>query len=131
MWMVLGAGVTVLLIACFIIMPPGNGKMSPYLDENGNTVDSISIYLSDDTLADMYPSYFDYDDDWGTYTEDIEMVYTTGDVNIRKGPGKDYGSAGVIKADTVVTYLGNSSVDERGVVWYNILYNNNGFKCLG
>lgn len=91
--------------------------------ENGNTVDSISIYLSDDTLADMYPSYFDYDDDWGTYTEDIEMVYTTGDVNIRKGPGKDYGSAGVIKADTVVTYLGNSSVDERGVVWYNILYN--------
>lgn len=89
--------------------------------ENGNTVDSISIYLSDDTLADMYPSY--YDDDWGTYTEDIEMVYTTGDVNIRKGPGKDYGSAGVIKADTIVTYLGNSSVDERGVVWYNILYN--------
>lgn len=88
--------------------------------ENGSTVERISIFMSDDTLADLYPSYFDNDDD-SAYAEDIVMI-TTGDVNIRKGPGTDYSSVGVIKADTVVAYHGNSIIDEGGVVWYNILY---------
>jgi uncharacterized protein YgiM (DUF1202 family) len=91
--------------------------------ENGNTVDSVDIYFSETMLEDIYQSYFNDDDDWGTYTGDVKMVYTSGDVYIRTGPGKNYESVGVIKAGNTVEYLGNSSTDERGVAWYNIRYN--------
>lgn len=48
---------------------------------------------------------------------------TTGDVNLRSGPGLGYDSLGVISAGNTVEYLGESSVDERGVAWYRIRYN--------
>ena len=47
-------------------------------------------------------------------------AYTTGDVNLRSGPGLGYDSVGVIPAGTSVEYLGEVSTDERGVEWYHI-----------
>ena len=56
MWMILGVLVIGLLIACFIIMPPSRGKMSPYLDENGNMVkgsisEKLFLEINDTTLG--------------------------------------------------------------------------------
>ena len=46
-----------------------------------------------------------------------------GKSNIRLGPGRDYKSIGVLHRGEDVRYLGNTAIDERGVVWYMIRYN--------
>lgn len=50
-------------------------------------------------------------------------AYTTGDVNLRSGPGLGYDTVGMIGAGMYIEYLGESSVDERGVAWYHVRYN--------
>jgi hypothetical protein len=47
-------------------------------------------------------------------------VKTTGDVWLRTGPGLDYESVAILKTGRTYEYLGESSVDERGVAWYRI-----------
>ncbi|MBR3274537.1 MAG: SH3 domain-containing protein [Clostridia bacterium] len=47
-------------------------------------------------------------------------VKTTGDVWLRTGPGLDYESVAILKTGKTYEYLGESSVDERGVTWYRI-----------
>ena len=47
-------------------------------------------------------------------------VKTTGDVWLRTGPGLDYESLAILKTGKTYEYLGESSVDERGVTWYRI-----------
>lgn len=49
-------------------------------------------------------------------------VYTTGNVNLRAGPGLDYATVGSVPSGTRLTYLGETSVDERGVAWYMVDY---------
>ena len=46
-----------------------------------------------------------------------------GKSNIRTGPGREYKSIGVLHRGEDVRYLGDTSVDERGVVWYKVRYN--------
>lgn len=53
---------------------------------------------------------------------DVRTVYALGDVYIRKGPGTDYDTVGGIKAESEAEYTGNNSTDERGVIWYQIIY---------
>ena len=53
----------------------------------------------------------------------LAEVRTTGDVWLRTGPGLDYDSVAILKTGRSYEYLGESSVDERGVVWYKIRYN--------
>lgn len=50
-------------------------------------------------------------------------AYTTGDVNLRSGPGLAYDTVGSIGSGVYIEYLGESSVDERGVAWYHVRYN--------
>lgn len=45
---------------------------------------------------------------------------TGASVNIRKGPSLDYSSTKVINAGETPLYLGETSMDERGVVWYKV-----------
>ena len=45
-----------------------------------------------------------------------------GKSNIRTGPGREYRSIGVLHRGEDVRYLGNTAIDERGVVWYNVRY---------
>lgn len=51
-------------------------------------------------------------------------VQTTGDVNIRSGPGLNYSVLGTLRLGTTVTYLDESKADQRGVAWYKISYGN-------
>ena len=55
-----------------------------------------------------------------------QAVYTTGNVNIRTGPGRGYTNIGTVPKGTTVTYLGQSDYDERGVEWFKIRYHNTG-----
>ena len=47
-------------------------------------------------------------------------VYISGDANVRTGPGLDYKSIGVLHRGEDAAYLGETSIDERGVIWYKI-----------
>ena len=49
-------------------------------------------------------------------------VRTTGNVWLRKGPGKGYGKIRSIASGRKLEYLGKSSVDSRGVRWYRVRY---------
>ena len=46
-------------------------------------------------------------------------IQTTGNVNIRKGAGLNYGKASVVKSGKVLSY-DKTSKDERGVIWYHV-----------
>jgi uncharacterized protein YraI len=43
-----------------------------------------------------------------------------GKSHIRTGPGLDYKSIGVLHRGEDARYLGETSIDERGVIWYKI-----------
>ena len=49
-------------------------------------------------------------------------VYAIGDANVRSGPGLGYGKKTMIPEGDTATYLDDSSVDDRGVVWYKVRY---------
>lgn len=50
----------------------------------------------------------------------LAEVRTTGDVWLRTGPGRDYDTVSILSSGKTFEYLGESSVDERGVAWYRI-----------
>ena len=52
-----------------------------------------------------------------------KFIKTTGNVNVRKGPGLDYGTLGTLAKGTIVSYLGATKKDNRGVAWYKINFN--------
>lgn len=52
-----------------------------------------------------------------------DIVKTTGNVHVRKGPGLDYAEMGTLEKGTLISYLGSTKKDERGVKWYKINYN--------
>lgn len=47
-------------------------------------------------------------------------VELTGDAHLRVGPGLTYDSLTIVKTGKVATYLGESSIDSRGVTWYKV-----------
>lgn len=47
-------------------------------------------------------------------------VYTTGNIWLRSGPGRDYDQVTDIKAGRSLEYLGETRYDERGVAWYKV-----------
>lgn len=73
---------------------------------NENIENLESMELSDDTLEEV--------------TGGKGKIKATGNVNIRKGPGKEYDSIGNLDKGDVVTYLGSSKKDYRGVTWYKV-----------
>ncbi len=50
------------------------------------------------------------------------LVWTTGNVNMRKGPGLDYKTIRTISCGTKMEY-DKTKKDDRGVKWYRITYN--------
>ena len=53
-------------------------------------------------------------------------TYITGDTgksNVRTGPGLSYKSLGTLHKEESARYLHETSVDDRGVVWYKIKWN--------
>ena len=49
-------------------------------------------------------------------------VRTTGSVNLREGPGRNYPKAAAVGKGKVLDYLGETVADARGVDWYKIAY---------
>lgn len=52
------------------------------------------------------------------------QVKTTASVNLRKGPGTDYGKIRALASGNKYEYTGVSANDGRGVVWHRIKYRN-------
>ena len=51
------------------------------------------------------------------------VVGTSGDSHVRSGPGLGYSKLGVLYDGSSAAFLGDTSVDNRGVVWYKISWN--------
>ncbi len=51
------------------------------------------------------------------------MKVSGGDANLRSGPGLSYEDIGTMHNGETASYLGGSSVDERGVTWYKVNFN--------
>lgn len=49
-------------------------------------------------------------------------VYATGNTNVRTGPGLSYTEAGCMEQGDYASFLGNSSMDNRGITWYNVSF---------
>ena len=47
----------------------------------------------------------------------------SGKSHVRTGPGLDYKSIGILHRGEDAPYLGKTSTDDRGVVWYKIRWN--------
>ena len=50
------------------------------------------------------------------------MVFATRDMNLRKGPGKEYAVSTSVEEGTEMPYKGVSSIDNRGVAWHEVSY---------
>jgi len=86
---------------------------------NGYTGWVSSAYTSlNGSYSYSAPAYSGGYSTYGSY-----VVGTNGDSNVRSGPGLGYSSIGGLSQGESAPYLGDSSIDERGVVWYNISYN--------
>lgn len=85
---------------------------------NGYTGWVSSAYTSlNGNYGFSYPSTPNYST-YGSY-----VVGTNGDSNVRSGPGLGYSSIGGLQEGESAPFLGETSIDERGVAWYNISYN--------
>ncbi len=51
-------------------------------------------------------------------------VYVHGSSNLRSGPGLSYGTVSSVADGKTLVWLGEVSVDDRGVMWYKVLRNN-------
>lgn len=61
----------------------------------------------------------------GASSNKNQFVKATGNVYVRKGPGKNYKDIGTLSTGTVVSYLGDTQWDDRDIAWYKINYNGN------
>ncbi len=55
-------------------------------------------------------------------SRDTSYIRATGDLNVRSSPSLDGKEIGGISSGNTASYLGQSSVDDRGVRWYKISY---------
>ena len=57
--------------------------------------------------------------------DDTETGYvqvTGGSINVRSGPGLAYDTLGNASEGTTLEFQGETSTDDRGVVWYKVVY---------
>jgi len=81
------------------------------MNENTNELNEKIVALTDEELESVSGgkhSYIEGDD---------------GKSFIRTGPGLDYKSVGVLHRGEDAKYLGETSIDDRGVLWYKIRWN--------
>lgn len=97
----------------------------------GETASYLGVSSTDERGVTWYNVQFDglsgwVSSTWATLTgnqADYGVVRgVSGDSNVRTGPGLGYSSFGCLYNGEAADYLGNSSVDERGVAWYNIQF---------
>ena len=59
----------------------------------------------------------------GSSSSYTKVYVSGGSVWLRTGPGLGYAKIAAVDEGTNLTYRGSSSVDSRGVRWYNVTYN--------
>lgn len=101
----------------------GGGYSDHYWVYDGNATTRIEISfdaeandgsgLDGEALANNEESSFRY------------VVASGGETNVRRGPGLGYDTVGTMLVGTGAEFLNNTSVDDRGVVWYNIEFGGN------
>lgn len=83
-------------------------------DSRGNTWYKVSCSYGEVWLIAKYATV-----STGSVVYDPYVV-TTASVNLRRGPGTGYARVTSYLKDKKLTYLGSSSTDSRGVVWYKV-----------
>ena len=107
-----------------IVNMMSNGSVAAYLGSSHTDERGVVWYLVQYEASTGWVSsvYAQLSGGW-------ENMYTTvegasGDSNVRSGPGLGYESIGTLFIGDAALYLGASSVDERGVMWYCIRFGN-------
>ena len=76
---------------------------------NNESLENVNAFeLNDEELDDV------------TGGKSSQYIKTTGNVNVRKGPGLEYRSLGTVSKGVKMTYTGKSERDDRGVKWYQV-----------
>ena len=117
---------------------PGNNYNDLYTLVRGETVTYTGEYAYDSRGVKWYKvQYYSYGTGWVSSKYSIvygdasgsapapsaSYVEATGNVHIRSTPKLTGTDLGTMSKGKTATYLGQSSTDDRGVVWYNVRYN--------
>ena len=111
---------------------PGLGYSQLTVMHSGDTATYLGESSVDDRGVTWYKVKFDGVSGWvsskygtlhgGSSGGSGSKVYATGDLNIRSGPGLSFDRLGTMFEGDSAAYLGESSVDSRGVTWYKVKY---------
>jgi N-acetylmuramoyl-L-alanine amidase len=98
--------------------------------KKGTTMEYLNEYAYDNRDVKWYKVYYNDCTLWvssrfSTFSTPSSKVVTTGEVNLRWGPGKDYDIYGSVGKGKSMPYAGSSCYDYRGVKWYKVYYNGN------
>ncbi len=91
---------------------------------NGGWYNQMCFYTSLDHRSGTAVSSPDRDVAADTHGSATGTVYIHGSSNLRSGPGLGYGTVSSVAEGKTLTWLGEVSVDDRGVMWYKVLRNN-------
>ena len=98
----------------------------------------LNVYVGGGVITRV-SYYIDFEDDYGAYSvesntsasvsasvtdADGYVVATSGDTNIRTGPGLDYGVLDAMQMNTRLPFAGGVEYDDRGVAWYSVIWKN-------
>ncbi|MBQ8972868.1 MAG: SH3 domain-containing protein [Clostridia bacterium] len=89
--------------------------------ESYGWVSSTVSRLDEETTASDWSSAFD-----ALAPSTQSMVRALSRVNVRTGPGIGYEAVGVLEEGAQARYIGNSSFDAQGMLWYQIEYDSFG-----
>jgi len=99
----------------------GTGSVSS--DSRGVDWYSVRVNGKEGWVSSGYASLSGYSGSSSYSSSSGTVVATDGDTNVRTGPGLSYSQLGTLYRGSSATYLGDSSVDDRGVRWYKVRYN--------
>ena len=112
---------------------PGLSYKSVGIVYSGDRLDYAGSSSVDERGVTWYQVKFGDSTAWvsSTYAELVKETISWfnwvrivgGRANVRTGAGLGYKSIGVAYEDETLSYLGQTSVDERGVVWYSVSFN--------
>jgi len=58
----------------------------------------------------------------GFMTATAEMVFATGNMFLRQGPGENYSAIATVYSGSSMQYAGQTTYDANGVAWYQVIY---------
>jgi uncharacterized protein YraI len=89
----------------------------------GNTTGWVSskyASLTDSTGIAIYAAGANASGNYVASKNYGSTVYASGNSNVRTGPGLSYPQVGGMEQGETARFLGGTSVDNRGVTWYNV-----------